>query len=74
MLHGDIEGRGGFVGEQQRWFTGQGNGNADPLAHPAAEFVGEGPESGLWFGNPYFAHQLQCRLVGLVAVDSEVTV
>ena len=22
VLHGDIEGRGGFVGEQQRWFTG----------------------------------------------------
>ena len=38
-LHGDVEGGGGLVGEQQRGAAGQRHGDHDALAHAAGQLV-----------------------------------
>ena len=38
-LHGDVECRGGLIGDQQFGFAGQGDGNGHALAHAAGELV-----------------------------------
>ena len=39
-LNGDVQSRGGFVGNQQGRVAGQGNGDHHPLAHAAGEECG----------------------------------
>ena len=34
-----IQSRGGFIGQQQAWFTSHRHGKEHPLSHPATEFV-----------------------------------
>ncbi|CAM5693360.1 hypothetical protein SVIOM342S_03321 [Streptomyces violaceorubidus] len=48
-LHGHVERGGGFVGDQQRRFVGDGHGDDDPLALAAGELerIGAGPLLGL---------------------------
>ncbi len=35
-----IQGCGGFIGDQERWIAGQGDGDDDPLLHPPGELMG----------------------------------
>jgi hypothetical protein len=44
-LNGDVQGRGGLVGDQQLRITGQGHGNHDALLHTAGELMGIFPDT-----------------------------
>ena len=50
-LHGDVEGGGGLVGEEQLGTARQRDGDADPLAHAAGELVGVLVEAALGRGD-----------------------
>jgi hypothetical protein len=43
--HRHIQAGGGFVGDQQRWFQGDRQGNGQALSHPTAELMGVGAEA-----------------------------
>ena len=47
LLHGDIEGAGGFVADEQLWLDGEGTGDRSALSLTAADFVGIA-SSDLW--------------------------
>ncbi|MCY1418606.1 hypothetical protein D9M71_341690 [compost metagenome] len=56
QLHGDVEGSGRFVGNQQFGLVGQGHGDHHPLALPAGKLVGQGLEALMRLRD---AHQLE---------------
>ena len=60
-LHGDVEGGGGLVGEEQLRAAGQGDGDRDPLAHAAGELVGVLVEPALGLGDADRLQQGQRR-------------
>ncbi len=72
VLHGDVERRGGFVGEEHAGATGQGDGDAHPLAHTARQLVRVDVEAFLGFGDADAAQQLDPGHLGLVLRDAEV--
>ena len=43
-LQGDVQRRGGLVGDEQRGIAGDGHGDHHPLLHPAGQLVGVGVE------------------------------
>ena len=71
-LHGDVEGRGGLVGEEQLGAAGERDGDRDALAHAAGQLVGVLAEAPLRVGDADRVEQLQGLLVGLVLGDVEV--
>src|SRR5262249_11719347 len=46
-LDGHVERRGRLVGHEHPWMPGQGEGDHDPLAHPAGQLVGSHAEHDL---------------------------
>ena len=72
LLHGNVEGGGGFVGDEQLRVARYGHGNHHPLALAAAEFVGIRPISLFWIGEKHLVKELQRALLGLCAAVAEV--
>ena len=58
-LDRDVEGRGGFVGDQQARAAGHRHGDHDALPHPAGEFVRILVQAALGFRDADFAEQLE---------------
>ena len=58
-LDGDVQGRGGLVGDQQLRIAGQGHGNHDPLLHTAGELMGIFPDAPLRVRDADGVEQLQ---------------
>ena len=51
LLDGDVEGGGGFIGDEELGATTEGHGDHDALLHAAGEFVGIGAEAFFGFGD-----------------------
>jgi hypothetical protein len=68
-LHGDVEGRGGLVGDDQAGVVGDRDGDHHPLAHPAGELVREGPRAFRGPGDADEVEQLHGPLPRGVAAD-----
>ena len=58
-LDGDIQGRGGLVGDQQLGFVDQRHGDHHPLAHAAGKLVGKVVDGRLGVAYAYLRQQLQ---------------
>ena len=67
QLHGHIQRRGRFVGNQQFRLVGQGHGDHHPLALPAGQLVGQGLEALAWLRDADHFQQLQGARSGLLA-------
>ena len=72
-LHGDVEGGGRLVGEQQRRAAGQGDGDHHALAHAAGQLVRVLVEPALGLGDADVVEQLRRRsAVASLRLMSEV--
>ena len=58
-LDGDVQGSGGLVGDEDRWFAGNADGPDDALAHTAAQLVGVVPDAGFGGGDADLAEDVQ---------------
>ena len=67
QLHGHIQRRGRFVGNQQFRLVGQGHGDHHPLALPAGQLVGQGLEAFARLRDADHFQQLQGARSGLLA-------
>ena len=65
FLDGDVEGGGGFVGDEDAGFAGEGHGDHDALLHAAAEFVGIGAAAVFGVANADGAEGLDDALLGI---------
>ena len=63
-LDGDVEGRGGLVGDQEVGLVGQGHGDHHALALPSRELVRIGAKALLRFGQSHQPQQLQGARAG----------
>ncbi len=67
QLHGDVECRGRFVGDQQFRLIGQGHGDHHPLALAAGQLVGQRLEAFVGLGDAHQFQQLQGAFGGHLA-------
>ena len=68
-LDGDIEGRGGFVGDEYLRFGDEGHRDHDPLSHAAGEFVGIAVEAVGGVVDTDGFHHGECAGKGVAAGD-----
>ena len=66
-LDGDVEGGGGFVGDDESGFEDECLGDHDSLSHAAGELEGEGVEACFWGGDADVAEPLERALSSLSA-------
>jgi hypothetical protein len=67
-LDGDVQGRGGLVGDDQAGPAGEGHGDHGPLAHAPGELAGVFPQPLLGGGDAHQAQHVRGLLPGLPAV------
>ena len=71
-LHGDVEARGGLVGQQEPGGAGQRDGDHDPLAHAAGELGRVGLVALDGGGDADLHEEGERRLLGLALGELEV--
>ena len=64
-LHGDVQGRGGLVGDHQPRPAGDGHGDHHPLAHPAGQLVGVAVQHHVRGGDAQLLQQFPAAPAGL---------
>jgi len=64
-LDGDIQGRGGFIRNQQFRLAGHAGGDHHPLAHPSGQFVGILAHAPRRIGNPDLLQPEQGAGIGI---------
>src|SRR5690606_9188670 len=57
LLHGDVEGGGGLVGDDDVGIVGERHGNPDALALPARQFMREGARAGAGIADTDLLHE-----------------
>jgi len=71
-LDGDVEGGGGFVGDEQLGAAGDGHGDEDALAHAAGELVGVLAEAGRWVADADKFEGFDGEVAGFAAAEATV--
>jgi len=63
-LNGDVQRRGGLIGDQQAGTVGDGHGNHHPLTLPPGELMGESPQTTGRLRQPHHLQQLDDAIPG----------